>query len=694
MPADQLADITPQVPGDALAGPGWLQVYVEFTDWAASEQAAARHLAPLLHQAQTSGLTSGCWFVRKHPCWRLRLGLPPGSGGQALEALLRPALDGLVGSGAIQGWRPGIYEAEEAAFGGPSGMAVAHDLFTADSEAVLRLLADAGGSGARLGRRELSLALCTTLLHGARLEWYEQGDAWHRVTRMRPLPGDVTAEQVSGLTASTTALLATDTSPASRLLEAGGPLADAAGWAAAFRQAGEDLGTLARCGTLQRGLREVLSYHVIFHWNRLGLTSRQQAILARACRDAILGPVPAPTAPPARRPSATRPDLDHLARRFPLVPGPRPACPALEARIGQVRQLASPQGEPAGREQRIEHACTALNLAALIASDCHLPALAAELCERQFAVFQAAGPVTGRVAIASLQPLVNLARLDLRAGHRDRAYQALTQIAEAARRGGAVDVHGCSFTLPAVPAGIPADANAVTSWLRGVLLDDATRALAAGGHWDQAAEHAARHDDHPGRLHHARQARIIASATRGDGEAAMTLIDASTRTDPWEHAVAACLRAWAHLVTGCPLPESTTPALALARLAIPPTAPGMTLSRTRLGLTAAELATAIDPAQGHLLSQVADDALQDGDGHAAREILSHPAAASFLPPARHQQLRRITDAAGLGPGPALPLLQSELLSAASAAEAALRTALRADAGQPPGHSAARGDHLR
>jgi hypothetical protein len=120
----------------------------------------------------------------------------------------------------------------------------------------------------------------------------------------------------------------------------------------------------------------------------------------------------------------------------------------------------------------------------------------------------------------------------------------------------------------------------------------------------------------------------------------------------------------------------------------------MTLSRTRLGLTAAELATAIDPAQGHLLSQVADDAVQDGDGHAAREILSHPAAASFLPPARHQQLRRITDAAGLGPGPALQPLQSELLSAASAAEAALRTALRADAGQPPGHSAARGDHLR
>ena len=312
-----------------------------------------------------------------------------------------------------------------------------------------------------------------------------------------------------------------------------------------------------------------------------------------------------------------------------------------------------------------------------------MPALAAELCERQLAVFQAAGPVTGRVAIASLQPLVNLARLDLRAGHPDRAYRALTQIAEAARHGSAVEVHGRSFTLP---AGIPADTDAVTPWLREVLLHDGTRALAAAGHWDQAAEHAARYDDHPGRLHDARQARIIASVTMGDGEAAVALIDESIRTDPWEHAVAACLRAWAHLATGCPIPESAIPALALARLAIQPTAPGMTLSRIKLGLTAAELATAIDPAQGHLLSQVADDALQDGDGHAARELLSHPAILSFLTQVQHQRLRGITAAAGLGAGPVPEPLRSELLAGASAAEAELRTALRTSDGQPPAPS--------
>jgi hypothetical protein len=112
------------------------------------------------------------------------------------------------------------------------------------------------------------------------------------------------------------------------------------------------------------------------------------------------------------------------------------------------------------------------------------------------------------------------------------------------------EVHGRSFTL----GGLMADA-AVATWFRDVLLHDRTRALAATGHWDKAAGHAAQYDGHPGRLHGARQARIIAFVTGGDGEGALALIDESIRTEPWEHAVAACLRAWAHLATGCLIPH-------------------------------------------------------------------------------------------------------------------------------------------
>ncbi|MGH3431095.1 MAG: thiopeptide-type bacteriocin biosynthesis protein, partial [Mycobacteriales bacterium] len=70
----------------------------------------------------------------------------------------------------------------------------------------------------------------------------------------------------------------------------GGPLAFAALWTAAFDEAGRALGNAARNGALARGLRDVLAHHVIFHWNRIGLADRTQAILARAARQAILNP--------------------------------------------------------------------------------------------------------------------------------------------------------------------------------------------------------------------------------------------------------------------------------------------------------------------------------------------------------------------------------------------------------------------
>ncbi len=76
-------------------------------------------------------------------------------------------------------------------------------------------------------------------------------------------------------------------------------LASVASWAEAFRQAGQILGAVAREGTLQRGLREIISYLVIFHWNRLGLPVRTQSILAGAARAAILEmPIAQPQPPP------------------------------------------------------------------------------------------------------------------------------------------------------------------------------------------------------------------------------------------------------------------------------------------------------------------------------------------------------------------------------------------------------------
>lgn len=252
----------------------WWQLYIEFTDWPHAEEAAAEHLAPLLDTA-----TAGWWFIRKHPCWRVRLRK------DSWRTVPGSELDELAARGHIQSWWHGVYEPETRAFGGPEGMTVAHELFCADSHAILNVLPGAAG---RLGRRELSILLCTVLFRGAGLEWYEQGDAWHLVAEDRPLPADVPIVRLQAMAESLRLLMSADLASDGPLLSEISPLPVTAEWAGAFRRAGQALGASARAGTLERGLRRVLAYHVIFHWNRLGLPLRTQSILATAAHTAIL----------------------------------------------------------------------------------------------------------------------------------------------------------------------------------------------------------------------------------------------------------------------------------------------------------------------------------------------------------------------------------------------------------------------
>jgi len=40
---------------------------------------------------------------------------------------------------------------------------------------------------------------------------------------------------------------------------------------------------------LERGMRNILTYQIVFHWNRIGLPYLTQSILAHAANKAILG---------------------------------------------------------------------------------------------------------------------------------------------------------------------------------------------------------------------------------------------------------------------------------------------------------------------------------------------------------------------------------------------------------------------
>jgi thiopeptide-type bacteriocin biosynthesis protein len=254
----------------------WFQARLAWPDWATTEPAFTRHVAPLLDQLQDEN--TDWWFLRKYPHWRLRVRTPDH---RAVETLL----DDLVKAGTITGWQPGIYEPETAAFGGGRAMAIVHDLFCADSRGVLTYI---GQRTPALGRRELSLLLIRALLQHAGLDWFEAGDVFDRVARMRPDPGDSGAARVDTLATKLRPLLAVAITADMPLFAPGGPIAHAAPWIAAFIQAGQDLGEAAAANRLDRGLRAVLAQVVIFHWNRLGLSAHTQGILAHAAKTAAL----------------------------------------------------------------------------------------------------------------------------------------------------------------------------------------------------------------------------------------------------------------------------------------------------------------------------------------------------------------------------------------------------------------------
>lgn len=294
---------------EAQTGPdGWRQADIEFAEWNTAEQAAATHLGPQMKKAEATGVVSSWWFIRKAPCWRLRWRRGPAVTPARLTAFTEQLLDAMLSRCLIVTWRETIYEPETCAFGGPAAMATAHRLFHADSNGIVDYLSRHDPTalpGRAIGRRELSVLLCSVMLRGAAQDWYEQGDVWNRVAEHRPIPPGAPTGRLPDIRPRLLRLMTVSAGRASKLFKDDGPLASAANWAAAFDDAGKTLTEKARNGELTRGLRDVLAHHVIFHWNRMGLSAQTQSILAVAAREVIFQ-----TRPEAdRRSKCTRPEL-------------------------------------------------------------------------------------------------------------------------------------------------------------------------------------------------------------------------------------------------------------------------------------------------------------------------------------------------------------------------------------------------
>ncbi|MFF3277224.1 methyltransferase, FxLD system [Streptomyces chrestomyceticus] len=318
----------------------WWQINLWSDTWQAAEHMAARHLGPLLTDGEEAGDIAAWWFTRKRESWRLRV-LPAED--RDATTFLAQLTRTLTDRAAIRRADGVIYEPETRRFGGPEAMRVAHGLFHADSRHILAHLARTHEEDDH--RRELGVRLATRMMTAAGQDFYEQGDIWAQLAEHRsnesqtePSPGTLAAVQML-----ITAQSDNQDSPLTREPD----------WPTAFEDAGRELAALAHHGHLTRGLRAVLTDHLLFAFNRLGISAQHQNVLATAASRVIFHREPIPHAAPA----TTRTDPAHPTTVRPVTMHPTDApAPdvhelreALIAKIDSLGNFHTPQVKAAFR---------------------------------------------------------------------------------------------------------------------------------------------------------------------------------------------------------------------------------------------------------------------------------------------------------------------------------------------------------
>ncbi|MGP4093737.1 hypothetical protein [Nonomuraea sp. KM90] len=361
-----------------------------------------------------------------------------------------------------------------------------------------------------------------------------------------------------------------------------------------------------------------------------------------------------------------------IAAHIPLVCRTKPPGKPLTARIADLTALTI---EPAGADHRdlVARACGVLNISALIASDAGLPDLAADLCWRQHKVFAESGSLEQEVAVMSLMPLINIARLLIREGDGKAAYEVLDQLYRAAQQRRATVIHGHDVDLsPLIHS--RDDHRAVCTELWIALLIDGARALAQQGRWSEAADAMAAHRGIGERLLDGRQLKIMAMMEQGFPDEAAAVIDATVPAEPWEHTVAALLR------IACRPPGTTIPPEELDHVVqevlplITQHEPMTAAFRARLGLAALDLTAGQSPSSASRLG-VALVEVASTDAYAARDVLGHQGMRSDMTDQQQQNLDAVITAAGLGVGHLPQVYEHALAAAVGHAEDRLRTLL-------------------
>ncbi|WP_034266597.1 methyltransferase, FxLD system [Actinospica robiniae] len=260
------------------------------------------------------------WFLRKNGQLRLRTTAP-------IDAIL----DQLVTDRLASGWVAGIYEPEAAAFGGPEGMAVSHELFCADSPGAL-------AATGRAGSRERCVLLLSALTRGAGLDRFETGDVWARLGAERPQLELSQLPSGQQRTAAVTAVRRLMNVDAAKAPDENPTWPDRV---AAFEGAGRQLALLAAEGRLTRGLRAVLAHHAIFTLNRGAIDTADQAALAWLAQQVVFSDDQAAVVS-TRRLSASTPKVGQMETTLSPTADPDALRTALVTKLTDSQWLRTP----------------------------------------------------------------------------------------------------------------------------------------------------------------------------------------------------------------------------------------------------------------------------------------------------------------------------------------------------------------
>jgi hypothetical protein len=324
--------------------------------------------------------------------------------------------------------------------------------------------------------------------------------------------------------------------------------------------------------------------------------------------------------------------------RFPLIARPRPVCGPLHNRVTDLTERA----KLATATGNLAAASAVCNLAALIASDCGLPELARQWCLDHTNTYLRTPHRGTHVGRYTLEPLVNLARLQIRANDGEGAYHLLHSLFDAITTRLDTEVDG--LVIPADLIVGDDERRTVRRWLWTVLLSDGTRALTSIGKWTDAYQRLLTYNGVGDLMLDGRQVAVIAHATAGDLATAQHLIDTTTAGEqPWLDAVTACL---AVLCQENPSTKLVTDMI--HRYQHLPFAPDVAVFGTQLGLGVLDaIGGPNQPDARTTATRVIDHTIASGDGYAGRDLLAHRDLTAMLGHEQRRTLDEIYEASAL-----------------------------------------------